>query len=40
MNMDRYKKGLRGVSNLTPANYEVDSELESMLYQQWLAGEQ
>jgi hypothetical protein len=40
MNMDRHEKGLGGVGDLTPANYEVDSELESMLYQQWLAGEQ
>jgi hypothetical protein len=38
MNMDRYKKGLRGVGNLTPLNYEVDTELKSMLYQTWLAG--
>jgi hypothetical protein len=33
MNMDRYEKGLRGVGNLTPLNYEVDTELKSMLYQ-------
>jgi hypothetical protein len=40
MNMDRHEKGLGGVGDLTPSNYEVDTELESMLYQAWLAGKQ
>jgi hypothetical protein len=36
MNMARFLKGLSGTGELTPANQEVDSDLEQMLFHAWV----